>query len=141
MPFLLDTSALFELTKRKPHGAFLDWLARQSAAETYIGAPSIGELDAGVLMLAASPKRTKLERWLAELSANFSERILPFDLAAARAWGVALAAARVERRTLPILDSQLAAIAFTRRLTVVTRNLRAFQRAGFPGLAVVDPSS
>lgn len=139
MPFLLDTSALSELTKPRPNHGYRSWIDNQDVRDTFLGTPSFGELEAGIRYLPPSPKRAVLERWLEELATSFESRMLPFDLEAARAWGFALAVARREGQSLAIIDSQLAAIALTRRITVVTRNVRHFQVAAFSGLNVFSP--
>ncbi|MBC5799017.1 MAG: type II toxin-antitoxin system VapC family toxin [Candidatus Eremiobacteraeota bacterium] len=139
--FLLDTTALSELTKRRPNDGFLHWMSAQSAQDGYIGAPSIGELEIGIALLKPSKKRRSLESWIQHLVEEFDERILPFDLAAARIWGRAVAAARHRGKTLPATDAQIAAIASFRGLPVVTRNVRHFKVAGFEELMVIDPWS
>lgn len=139
--FLLDTTALSELTKQRPNAGFLNWMSANSAQDAYIGAPSIGELEIGILLLKPSKKRRSLETWFQNLIDEFGERILSFDVAAARIWGRAVAAARHRGKTLPGTDSQIAAIATVRDLAVVTRNVRHFQVAGFENLKVIDPWS
>ncbi len=141
MAYLLDTTALSEFTKPRPNGGFLAWMSAHTAEETCIGAPSLGELEIGIALLDQSEKRRKLERWLARLVADFADRILPFDAYAARLWGKAVGNARKNGKTVPAIDTQIAAIACARKLIVVTRNVRHFARAGFDGLEVVNPWS
>lgn len=58
---------------------------------------------------------------------------LPIDAQVADRWGHLVAQAD---RSLPAIDSLLAATALTHGLTLVTRNRRDFQH---PGLVVIDP--
>jgi predicted nucleic acid-binding protein len=109
--------------------------------ETFIGAPTLGELEAGIELLSASPKRRELEHFLRRLIADFEDRILPFEIAPARIWCRAVAVARHHGRTLPVIDSQLAAIASANGLAVVTRNARHFDTTAFPDLQVINPWS
>lgn len=139
MAFLLDTAALSELTRREPNQGFLRWVTSRSAEETFIGAPSIGELEIGVGLLDRSPKRSSLEKWLQKLIYDFGDRILAFDTKAARVWGRAVAHERKLGRTLPATDSQIAAIAIANGLSVVTRNVRHFSVDAFAELDVVNP--
>ena len=55
---------------------------------------------------------------------EFEKRIVPFDRYMAAQLGEFLA----ERKTLPLLDSMIAATALTNDLIVVTRNVKDFQR-------------
>ena len=139
--FLLDTSALSELTKVQPNAGFLTWMSAQSAQSAFVGAPTIGELELGIRLLKPSKKRSALESWLHNLVHEFEERILPFDLACARLWGRAAAAASLRGATLPATDSQIAAIASVHGLTVVTRNVRHFRADDFEDLVVITPWS
>lgn len=139
MGFLLDTPAISELTKPRPNAGLRTWLEARGADETFIGAPSFGEIEAGIQALPPSPKRKELEKWIAALAQRFESRILPFDLEAARAWGRALATARRRGKSLAIVDSQLAAIAFTKGIAVVTHNVRHFEIHAFRELEIVDP--
>ncbi len=139
--FLLDTSALSELTKVQPNAGFLTWISAQSMQSAFVGAPTIGELELGVRLLKPSKKRSALESWLQNLVDEFEEHILPFDLASARIWGRAVAAASLKGMTLPATDSQIAAIASVNGLAVVTRNVRHFRAADFEGLVVLNPWS
>jgi predicted nucleic acid-binding protein len=137
--YLLDTTALSELTRPQPNGGFIKWLSVHAAEQTFVGAPSIGELEIGIALLARSKKRASLERWLEKLTAEFSERILSFDTKAARLWGRAVGQARRLGRTLPATDSQICAIAVVNSLAVVTRNVRHFEVDAFSDLSVINP--
>jgi predicted nucleic acid-binding protein len=138
--FLFDTTALSEVNKPQPNRGFLAWSAEHAADHSFIGAPSVGELQIGITLLPKSGRRSALERWLERLLHDFGDRVLPFDTAAARVWGISVAKSRRAGRTLPLIDSQIAAIAKVHDLAVVTRNVRHFADV-FDGLAVVSPWS
>lgn len=108
---------------------------------TFIGAPSIGELEIGIALLDSSNKRRSLEGWLNRLVTDFGDRVLPFDVSAARSWGRAIAKAQRRGLTLAATDSQIAAIANVHRLAVITRNARHFKTGVFEELAVINPWS
>ena len=101
---------------------------------------TLGELRHGIALLpSGSDRRESLTQWLDDdLLVRFRGRILPFDLAAALAWGDLFGEARAKGVTLPIIDSQIAAIAKVNDLTLVTRNTRHFEQCG---ISVIDPWS
>ena len=66
-----------------------------------------------------------LERWLESVATLFHDRVLPFDEAAARRWGLLHAELGY---TSP--DLQIAAIALEHGLVVATRNVRHFEPMG-----------
>ena len=139
MALLFDTTALSELNKPRPNAGFVFWLSQNIKEDTFIGAPSIAELEFGIALLDKSKKRTLLERWLNALITEYGERILPFDMKAAVIWGRAIAAAQKAGQVMPGTDAQIAAIAVTYDLTLVTRNVRHFNAKAFDGLEVVNP--
>ena len=86
---------------------------------------------------AARQRRTQpafaelLDHWLESVATSFHDRILPFDEAAARRWGLLHAELGYTNS-----DLQIAAIALHRSLTVVTRNVRDFAPTG---VTVLNP--
>ena len=72
-----------------------------------------------------------LERWLESVATSFHDRVLPFDEAAARCWGLLHAELGYTSS-----DLQIAAIALHHDLTVATRNVRDFEPTG---VKVVNP--
>ena len=84
--------------------------------------------------LPVGARRMRLTTWLeGELTAWFGARLLPIDGAVADRWGRLLAASE---RSLPAIDSLLAATALVHGLALVTRNLAD---VAIPGLDVIDP--
>jgi predicted nucleic acid-binding protein len=136
---LFDTGAVSELTKPTPNAGFVSWSEAHAGEEAFLGAPTLSELVQGTHQLLPSEQSERLMAWLMQVETYYSERILPFDQVAARAWGAAMGSARRRGRKYPIIDSQLAAIAFVNDLTIVTRNVAHFDIPEFEGLKVVNP--
>lgn len=67
---------------------------------------------------------------------GFTQRILPFDSAAARDYADIAAGRRSAGRPIAPADCQIAAIARSRGMAVATRNVRDF---GGIGITLVDP--
>lgn len=134
MSYLLDTNVLSELRNKQPSRHVVSWVESRPAGVLYLSVLSVGEIRRGIETLAAGKRRLMLLDWLEnDLPAFFSGRLLAVDLAVAERWGRVLAGAK---RTLPAIDSLLAATALHHGLTMVTRNVRDF---AVPGLDVVDP--
>jgi predicted nucleic acid-binding protein len=131
--FLLDTDVLSALTKRRRELNVETWLAARRDEELYVSVVSIGEIERGIALRRGQEPEfaVRLDTWLARLLAIHGERVLPFDLAAARRWG-ALSAATGHGGA----DLQIAATALTRGLMVATRNGAHFAPTG---VAVVNP--
>lgn len=66
----------------------------------------------------------------------FAGRVLSFDRAAARAYAEIFATRQAIGRPLSLADGQIAAIARSRGMAVVTRNVGDFEGAG---VELVDP--
>jgi len=61
------------------------------------------------------------------IETTFADRVLPIDAATARLWGEFSA-----QRSLPVIDTLIAATAISRGLTLVTRNTRDVESTGVP---------
>lgn len=133
--FLVDTDVLSALSKRRPNANVAGWIARQRGSDLFVSVVSIGEIERGIaLQRRSNPEfASVLAAWLDQMLTIYGDRILPFDLAAARRWGALSAILGNEGA-----DLQIAATAIEHGLTVVTRNVSDFEPTG---VAVIDPFS
>jgi len=131
--FLLDTDVLSALAKRRRDPHVERWLARRRDDELFLSVVSVGEIERGIAMQRDRDPAfaERLAVWLDRLLSGYAERVLPFDLAAARRWGEL--SARIGHGGA---DLQIAATALTRGLTVATRNGPHFAPTE---VAVVNP--
>ena len=132
MRFLLDRNVVTEVAKPRPNARLMNWLLAHELAS---GVPSI--VIAERYKGAHDAPKEKRVRLLAEVDhfvRTFSEAIVPFDAEAARVWGeyISRPALKLKPRSYP--DTQIAAIALSRGLTIVTRNTR-----DFPEVPVINP--
>src|SRR5262249_39736738 len=99
----------------------------------------IAEIDAGIAKLSrtGSTRRAgELKAWFERILSFYADRVLPFDLAAARIAGELSDAAQAIGRHPGFADIAIAAIAKSRGLVVLTLNLRHFEPLG---VDVLDP--
>jgi predicted nucleic acid-binding protein len=132
--YLLDLPVLAELTRPTGNRRVFT-LFQQHQAICATGAPVSYALLRGVTGLRDLERRERLQRFVAELLLS-GPPVLAFDHEAA----IWLARAEIDdtrvRRNWTVLDGQLAAIAATRELTLVTRGGTPF--AGLADLRVED---
>ena len=91
---------------------------------------TVGEIQAEIEITKEQDagKALEVDRWLGRVLNTY--QVLPVDAAAFREW------ARLMHRQSDTLfqDAMVAAVAVVHRLTVVTRNVRDFERLGVPTL-------
>ncbi len=134
MSYLLDTNVVSETIRRAPNKTALAWLEQLPAETLFVSVLTLGEIRKGIESLADRKRREKLKLWLDnELPRWFEGRVLPVDLAVADRWGRLIAEVG---RSVPTIDSLLAATALHHDLALVTRNARDFD---YPGLEVINP--
>lgn len=131
MTYLLDTNVVSELRRPRPDKGVQAWMESVAAEATYLSVLVLGEVRQGAERLRRRDplQSSLLEEWLASLEAAFSDRVLVIDGAVARAWG-----RLSEDDPLPPVDGLLAATALVHGLTVVTRDIKPFDRVGVPWL-------
>jgi predicted nucleic acid-binding protein len=132
LSYLIDTCALSELRRKNPDANVVAWFEARSQQGLYLSVLTLGEIRKGVEALpnaqANKRRKDKILNWLEhELPLWFEDRILPIDAGMADEWGRLLARAS---RSLPAIDSLIAATAIHNRLTIVTRNVSDFDYAG-----------
>jgi predicted nucleic acid-binding protein len=129
--YLLDTDILSNLLGRSPSPALITKLATVPPEQQVTSSITLGELVYGAYRLEDRAVAL-LQRLDETLLPNLS--VIPFDASAARRYGETRA--ELERRGTPIGDADLriASIALDRDLTVVTGNVRHFEKV--PGLPV-----
>lgn len=132
--YLLDTNVISEVRKgARGDARVAAWYAATPDDDLFISALVVGEIRNGVERVRPrDPKQAEaLERWLAELTHAFAERILPIDSRIADVWGRINAVRRV-----PVVDGLLAATARAHDMTLVTRNTSDVDGLG---ARVLDP--
>ena len=134
---VLDTNVASELMRPEPAAAVAFWIAERHAKEMFLTAVSEAELLYGIAIMPAGRRRDMLAAAMTQwLDLGFSERILPFDSAAARAYAAVASERRLAGRPIGEADCQIAAISRSRGAVLVTRNVRDFEGAG---LEVINP--
>jgi toxin FitB len=131
--FLIDTCVLSEAARPRPAPKVDRWLKERETTDLFVSAMTVGELRYGINRLAIGRRRETLDRWLSEVIViGFADRVVAFDHVAATHW----AAIRAVNPNASTVDSQIAAMALARGLTLVTRNVKDFT---FAGLSVLNP--
>ncbi len=136
MTWLLDTNVVSELRKgERANPGIAAWFAQAEEESLYTSVLVVGELRRGIELLRRRdvPSAVALDHWLAGLTDEFADRILPVDHADAEQWG------RLNvPDPVPTVDGLLAATAIVHGLTLVTRNTRDVARTG---VSLLDPTT
>jgi len=132
--YLLDTNVVSALRIRGRNPPVEAWAASIPLADQFVTATTIAEIERGVIAKERSDSSQGmiLRRWFDEhVLPTFADRVLPFDLPAARI----LAAYRVPENA-QFDDALIAAIAQSAEMTVATRNTKHFEPLG---IACLNP--
>lgn len=133
---LLDTNVVSEAMKPAPDDAVRVWLDEQAAETLYLSSVTVAELMFGIGALPKGKRKDKLADALDGVMKVFADRILPFDVDAARRYADLAVKARVAGKGFPTPDGYIAAIAASKGFVVATRDTSAFHAAG---VEVIDP--
>ena len=123
MKYLLDTCVISELVRKQPHIKVANWISSTDENNQFLSVLTIGEIYKGIEKLPSCARKTLLQTWVAhDLPERFHNRILNFDMATASLWGKIQAKSEMAGKSMPIIDSQIAATGIQNNLTIVTRN-------------------
>jgi len=126
--YLLDTNIVSELSRPRPHADAIAWLSGIAPDQIFLSAVTLGELQAGVenTRRQEAGRAEIIESWIDSVATSYN--VLPMDGRAFRCWAQLMHGKPADL----IADAMIAATAVVHNLTVVTRNLRDFERLGVP---------
>jgi len=135
MRYLLDTNVISEIQKSNCNENVKKFINTLHWEDLYLSVITIGELCYGVEKLPQSKKKHELSIWLyTELPEWFKGRVISLDTEVLIEWGKLRAAVQ---RTLPAVDSLIAAIGIVHHTFLVTRNTKDFE--GIEGVNLINP--
>lgn len=119
-------------------GALAAWLEARTQA-LFLSAVTVAEIESGIRQLdrkGVARRAAALRAWLDALLHLYGDRVLAFDLAAARVAGMLSDRARAEGASPGFADLAIGATARAHGLELLTRNTRHFAPMG---LQPLDP--
>lgn len=129
--WLLDTNVISELRKKHCHPQVRRWGERERPDLLYLSVITLAEIRWGIEQLGELKKKEVLLHWLEEdLRDWFAGRILCLSEDVVLAWLKLVSKGRKEGVTFSQPDLFIAATALVHDLTLVTRNLRDFDKTG-----------
>lgn len=135
--YLVDTNVISAgAPAKRSNPALLEWMDANSA-RLYLSAITIAEIEDGIAKArrqGASRKARALSQWLEALLHLYAERVLPFDVTAARIAGRLSDIARGKGQSPGFPDVAIGAIAQAHGSTILTRNVKHFAVFGIPAL-------
>lgn len=135
--FILDTNVISELMRPTPAPQVIAWVDARPARELFITTITQAEILTGLALLPPGRRKTARNAPATHLLGSiFATRTLPFDRDAGPHYAALAATARRSSRTVATFDLQIAAIALSRHMTIVTRHIRDFADLG---LTLIDP--
>jgi predicted nucleic acid-binding protein len=135
MNYLIDTNVISEMIKSKPDKNVMNWFEAVPDESLYLSVLTLGEIRKGIGKVEDVAKKEKLRIWLEhELPAWFDQRMLDIDSHVSDRWGRLLAQ---HKKSLPAIDSLIAATALHFDLCLVTRNTSDFDYIS--DLQIINP--
>jgi len=135
---VLDTNVVSEAMKPEPHPAVRAWLNNQVAETLYLSSVTLAELLFGISSLPTGKRKEVLALALDGLMGLFMDRVLPFDVDAARRYAELAVTAKRGGRGFPTPDGYIAAIAVSRGFIVASRDTGPFEAVG---VSIINPWS
>lgn len=133
---ILDTNVVSEAMKPEPNPVVRAWLNDQAAETLYLSSVTLAELLFGIAALPSGKRKDMLALTLEGLMGLFKDRVLPFDVEAARHYADLAVVAKVSGRGFPTPDGYIAAIAASRGFIVASRDTAPYEAAR---VTVINP--
>jgi len=126
MTFLVDTNIVSELTRRQPSTAVTNFL--NATSDLAISVIVFHELEFGIQCIADQDRKAKLQAFAHSLRQRFSGRIVDVNILISETAGRVRAFEKSMGRVLAELDALIAATAMVNGWTLVTRNIKDFEK-------------
>lgn len=131
--WLLDTNVLSELRRRKPDRHVVAFIAEQPLELLHVSTVSLAEIRFGIELVIDANRRSELTSWLThEIRPLFTQRVLDISEDVVFKWRLLVEEGRKADHTFSQPDLFIAATALHHGMTVVSRDIREYERAGVP---------
>jgi len=128
--WLLDTNVLSELRRPKPERNVLAFIDAQPMETLYISTVTFAEIRFGIERLDDAGRRAELTNWLDHrVRPMFQQRVLEINEDVMLKWRLLVEEGRKSGHTFSQPDLIIAATALSHGLTIVSRDIRDYQRA------------
>jgi toxin FitB len=135
--WLLDTNILSELRRPKPERKVVDFVAARSLDMLFVSSVTVAEIRFGIESLADLRRRADLRDWLEQkFRPMFERRVLQVSEDVMYKWRLLVEEGRKVGHAFSQPDLIIAATALVNGLTIVSRDVSDYRRAG---VAVLDP--
>ena len=136
--FLVDTNVLSELMRSQPDVHVLEWFDAHIDAQCFTSSVTKAEIFLGIALLPEGSRQTQLAKAAVKMFAeDFSDRCLSFDDNSALKYAELVSQRTRAGKPVSTEDAQIAAIALSENLTLLTRNIKDF--IGIDGLKLANP--
>ena len=133
--WLLDTNILSELRRSKPERKVLAFVTAQPLELLHVSAVTFAEIRFGIERVTDAGRRAELNDWLARrVRPMFEQRVLAITEDIMFKWRLLVDDDRKAGHTFSQPDLIIAATALHHGLTVVSRDVRDYQKARAPVL-------
>jgi len=133
---VLDTNVVSEAMKPEPAPNVRAWLNDQIADTLYLTSVTLAELMFGIGAMPTGKRKEMLSQTLDSLLYLFKDRVLSFDVDAARCYAELAVTAKHNGRGFPTPDGYIAAIAASRGFIVASRDTAPYQAGN---ITVINP--
>ena len=131
MKYLLDTCVISELIAKQPNPNVVEFIDSLDSDDACLSVITIGEIAKGIERLPKSKRKQELQAWLKEdLLVRFDGKIVPLDTNIMMERGIITAKLEATGKTMPAMDSLIAATVRARQFVLVTRNVGDFEGTG-----------
>jgi predicted nucleic acid-binding protein len=131
MKYLLDTCVISELVTKQPNPHVLEWIDSIDPDGVYLSVITIGEITKDIEKMPNSKRKQEFDDWLEnELLIRFQENLVELDVNVLILWGKLNARMETKGKSMPALDSLIAATAQEYNFILVTRNEADFAGTG-----------
>jgi tRNA(fMet)-specific endonuclease VapC len=137
MKALLDTCVISELVSKQPSPTVVEYVDLLDPEDVYLSVITIGEIVKGIEKLSRSRRKQDLQAWLKDdLLVRFEGNVVSLDTDILIEWGTLTARLESAGKTMPAIDSLIAATALAKKMILVTRNVSDFEETN---VEIVNP--